>query len=302
MANLKELRGRIKSVKTTQQMTRAMKMVAAAKLRRAQEAIIRLRPYAQKLKEIMDHIGENMAEGIDSPYTKPRTAEKVLMVVVTSNRGLCGPFNANVCKLAQQTIDEQFSSQKAAGNVEILCIGKKGFEYFKRRGYKVVGENQDVFASLSFDTVSTVCDMVMSGFLEGRWDKVELFFNEFKNVVVQRRTHEHFLPMTADLSKGDDHGGGSAKASSYADYIFEPDKKEILESMIPRSLKLQFYKAVLESNAGEQGARMTAMGSATDNAENLLKELRLNYNRERQAAITKEILEIVAGANALSAS
>lgn len=303
MANTKEIRERIRAVKTTQQMTRAMKMVSAAKLRRAQDSIIRLRPYAIKLRDIMNHISDNMAEGIESPYTVVRDSRHVLLLVVTSNRGLCGPFNMNVCKLVLQVISEKYADQKAAGNITMLCIGKKGYEFFKRRGFNMVGENHDVFANLSFETVSAVADTVMQGFVDGRWDAVDLFYNEFKNVIVQHRTHENFLPMiSSDSPAGHHHQGAKGAAANFADYIFEPDKKQILESLIPRSLKLQFYKAVLESNAGEQGARMSAMGAATDNAEALLKELRLNYNRARQANITKEILEIVAGANALSAS
>lgn len=295
MANLKEIRNRIKSVKTTQQMTRAMKMVAAAKLRKAQDNITRLRPYAVKLKEIMANISGSMtSDELESPYLAERKAEKVLLVVVTSNRGLCGAFNANVAKYAESISNEQYGAQKAAGNLYILAIGKKGYEYFERRDYNLVGENHDVFADLSFDNVNAVAEQVMEGFVNGEWDRVDLVYNEFKNVITQIKTQEQFLPV---LSAVEEDAG-----SSNVDYIFEPGKEEILLDLIPKSLKIQLFRAVLESNAGEQGARMSAMDSATENAEELLKDLRLVYNRARQAAITTEILEIVAGATALESA
>jgi F-type H+-transporting ATPase subunit gamma len=294
MANTKELRQRIKSVKTTQQMTKAMKMVAAAKLRRAQDSIIQLRPYALKLNEIMGNLAANVGEEIDSPYAKQVKPEKVLVVVITSNRGLCGAFNTNVAKEGLRVVREVYAEQHALGNVEVLSIGKKAFEFFKKRGYKLVGENHDVFANLSFDTVDAVASMVMEGFVNGRWNRVDLVFNEFRNVMSQVRKHEQFLPIVATPDAG--------AAKSNADYIFEPNKTDILEDLIPKSLRTQFYKAVLESNAGEQGARMVAMDNATTNAEELLKQLKLAYNQARQAAITKEILEIVAGAEALASA
>jgi F-type H+-transporting ATPase subunit gamma len=298
MANLKEIRGRIRTVITTQQMTRAMKMVAAAKLGRAQKNIERLRPYASKLQKLMGDIAANVSEGIDSPYVEPRMPEKVLLVVVTSNRGLCGAFNTNVCKEAEAAIATYYSAQEAAGNLEILAIGKKAFEYFKRRGYKIVGEqNHDVFMNLSFDTVNEVASMVMDGFVAGTWDRVDMVYNEFKNVATQVRRHERFLPVD---SAGQLLDGKAHQLS--ADYIFEPSKEEILADLIPKSLRIQFYRTVLESNAGEQGARMMAMENATTNAEELLRVLRLGYNRARQAAITTEILEIVAGAEALASN
>lgn len=301
MANLKEIRQRIRSVITTQQMTRAMKMVSAAKLRRAQDRIMRLRPYAGKMREIMSNITANLSGGIESPYSAVRNPEKVLLIVITSNRGLCGAFNANVVKMASKVIEEHYSEQRDKGNLELLCIGKKGFEYFQRRKYKIIdGKNQDVFQGLSWETVEAVAESILKGFEEKRWDKVDLVYNEFRNVISQNKVWERFLPMIPeDLPKLAD--GKKAKAEASSDYIFEPKKEEILKGLIPRSLRMQLFKAVLESNAGEQGARMSAMDSATTNAEELLKDLRLNYNRARQATITKEILEIVAGAEALSA-
>ncbi|MFN8398063.1 MAG: ATP synthase F1 subunit gamma [Bacteroidia bacterium] len=297
MANTKELRERIKSVKSTQQLTRAMKMVAAAKLKRAQDTIIQLRPYAQKLGEIMGNIAAEVTGDIESPYMKQPAAEKVLLVVVTSNRGLCGAFNANVNKAALEVAQGVYPEQLAAGNLSILAIGKKAFEYFKKRGFNMVGENHDVFADLSFDSVNAVATMVMDGFVSGKWDRVDLVYNEFKNVMSQIKRHEQFLPIAANPAPAP-----AAGAAAKVDYIFEPNKVDILTDLIPKSLRIRFYKAVLESNAGEQGARMVAMDNATTNAEELIKQLRLAYNQARQAAITKEILEIVAGAEALASA
>lgn len=298
MANTKELRERIKSVKSTQQLTRAMKMVAAAKLKRAQDTILQLRPYAQKLGEIMGNIAADMTGDIESPYIKQPAPEKVLLVVVTSNRGLCGAFNANVNKAALEVAHGVYPEQLAAGNLSILAIGKKAYEYFKKRGFNLVGENHDVFADLSFDTVNAVATMVMDGFVEGKWTRVDLVYNEFKNVMSQIKRHEQFLPIAANPAPAPAAGAAATKV----DYIFEPNKADILTDLIPKSLRTRFYKAVLESNAGEQGARMVAMDNATTNAEELIKQLRLAYNQARQAAITKEILEIVAGAEALASA
>jgi F-type H+-transporting ATPase subunit gamma len=299
MANTKELRERIKSVKSTQQLTRAMKMVALAKLKRAQDAITQLRPYAQKLGEIMSNIASNMSEELDSPYAKTEKPERVLLVVITSNRGLCGAFNTNVNKAAYEVATGLYAEQHAAGNVSVLAIGKKAFEYFKKRGFPLVGENNDVFANLSFDTVNALATQVMDGFVEGKWNRVDIVYNEFKNILTQVKKHDQFLPI-----KGADAiapAAGTA-AKTNADYIFEPNKEDILKDLIPKSLRTSFYKAVLESNAGEQGARMVAMDNATTNAEELIKQLKLAYNQARQAAITKEILEIVAGAEALASA
>jgi F-type H+-transporting ATPase subunit gamma len=292
MANTKELRERIKSVKSTQQLTRAMKMVAAAKLKRAQDAIVQLRPYAQKLGEIMGNLAADASDNLDSPFTKEQTPEKVLLVVVTSNRGLCGAFNTNVNKAASELARTVYASQLAAGNVTVLAIGKKAYEYFKKRGFLLFGENNDAFANLSFDTVNAIATTVMDGFLEGKWNRVELVFNEFRNVMSQTPKSEQFLPIKATPTAPD--------SSAATEYIFEPNKADILKELIPKNLRTRFYKAVLESNAGEHGARMVAMDNATTNAEELIKQLKLAYNQARQAAITKEILEIVAGAEALA--
>lgn len=294
MANLKEIRLRIKSVKSTQQITKAMKMVSAAKLRRAQDNIIQLRPYSRKLQEILGNLTASLEGSNSSPFSTIRDVEKVLIVVVTSNRGLCGAFNSNVCKLALQIAEEQYSSQLSSGNVTFLCIGKKGFDFFSKRKFKVF-ENVcfDPFANISFSNVNEIAEKVMNGFLNEDWDKVELVYNEFKNVATQNRIAESFLPLVPTEKK-------VSESSKSDDYIFEPDQESILNEIIPKSLKIQFYRSVLESNASEHGARMTAMDKATENANDLLFKLKLFYNRARQASITNEILEIVSGANALA--
>ncbi len=292
MANQKEIRHRIKSVQTTQQMTRAMKMVAAAKLRRAQDAIMKLRPYANKMGEIMRGLAGNLTEELESPFAKVRPVENVLVIVVSSNRGLCGGFNTNLLKVAFAHVQEKYSTHHAAGKLHFICIGKKAFEYFTRRKFSVIGGNTDLLANISFENVAACAQGIMNEFEAKKWDKVDLIYNEFKNVMTQNRKVDSYLPVQAPENTG--------QAVSKADFIFEPSKKEILESLIPRSLKLQLFKAILDSNAAEQGSRMTAMDTATENAADLLKALKLEYNRARQATITKEILEIVGGAEALA--
>lgn len=298
MANLKEIRNRIKSVKSTQQVTKAMKMVAAAKLKRAQNRIIQLRPYASKLQEIIANVTSVLnAEEIPSDFVIAREVKNVLIVLVTSNRGLCGPFNTNIIKQASQFANENYADLLASGNVHFLCMGRKGYDHFKKRGYKMIGENRDVFGNLTFDTVNEVTNEIFEGYRKGTYDKVHLVFNEFKNVMQQNRIVETFLPLAAEDIGSEQKADDNFKS----DYIFEPDKEEILLEMIPKALRLQIFRGVLESNASEQGARMVAMDTATENANDLLKELKISYNKARQAAITKEILEIASGANALGA-
>jgi F-type H+-transporting ATPase subunit gamma len=296
MASLKEVRNRIVSVQSTQQITKAMKMVAAAKLRRAQDSIIRMRPYAQRLSNILTNLSELTGDTVSNPYTTKRDVNRVLIIAVTSDRGLAGAFNSNVMKGVNSLIAEKYAAQMAAGNVEFLAIGKKGHEALAKKGYKLNGDYNHVFANLSFDTVRVAAEFAMSGFENGTFDQVDIVYNEFKNVATQIIRREQFLPIE---EKPKDE---SAKATNIPDYIFEPSKEEIIQTLIPKSLKIQVYKAVLESNASEHGARMTAMDKATDNAGELLKSLKLTYNRSRQAAITTEILEIVGGAEALAAS
>lgn len=298
MANLKEIRTRIKAVINTQKVTKAMKMVSASKLRRAQDRIIALRPYAAKLREIMSNVVANVKpEDIPSKLTEVREVRNVLMVVVTSNRGLAGPFNSNIVKQAKQFLDEQHAVELAEGRVQMICIGRKGHDFFKKRKYNVIGPNRDVFTHLSFDAVQQVVDEIFEGFLKGAYDKVYLAYNEFKNVMVQIRRVETLLPLSLE-SLGLDK---LAPAKNQIEYIFEPERAAILTELIPKALSIQAYRAVLESNAAEQGARMVAMDKATDNANELLKVLKINYNKARQASITKEILEISAGADALAA-
>jgi F-type H+-transporting ATPase subunit gamma len=294
MASLKEVRGRIISVNSTQQITKAMKMVAAAKLRRAQDNIIKIRPYAEKLNTILNNLSETLDDSADNPFSAEREVKNVLIVVVTSDRGLAGAFNANVVKGTMNLINEKYKAQAKAGSITVLCIGKKGFDFFSKKDMKVVGDFSTTFLNLNFDNARKAAEFAMNGFVNNEYDRVEIVYNEFKNVATQIIRQEQFLPIKREKTIVK-----NVKAAN-VDYIFEPSKEEIVSQLIPKSLKIQFYKALLESNASEHGARMTAMDKATDNAKELLKELKLTYNRTRQAAITKEILEIVGGAEALA--
>ncbi len=290
MANLKEVKERIKSVSSTQQITKAMKMVAAAKLRRAQDRIVQLRPYSEKLSTILSNVSSGSTEeGMDT-YAVEREVKNVLIVPVTSDRGLCGAFNSNIFKGVRQLLN---SDEMSGVEVSVLPIGKKAHDFYKKTNFTHIGDYSTIFGDLSFDRVREAAEYAMDAFVEGKYDKVFLVYNEFKNVATQIVRTEQLLPVVASESEG-----GS---TTNTDYIYEPDKEFIVQDLIPKSLKIQFYKSVLESNASEHGARMTAMGQATDNAGELLKELKLTYNRTRQAAITKEILEIVGGAEALAA-
>jgi F-type H+-transporting ATPase subunit gamma len=292
MPNLKEVRIRIASVKSTQQITSAMKMVAASKLRKAQNAILKMRPYAAKLKDILQNLSASLDSGDGNLYTQQRTPNKVLIVVLTSNRGLCGAFNTNILRTATQRIQNEYATQLNAGNVSVLTIGRKGTEFFAKRGYNVISSHDSVFDSLTYENVSVIASNVMNAFADKKFDRVDIVYNQFKNAVVQRVVVEQFLPIEAPATT-------DVVAKVNTDYIFLPSKEEIVEELIPKSLKIQFYKSVLDSYASEHGARMTAMHQATDNAGDLIKELNLAYNKARQAAITKEILEIVSGAEAL---
>lgn len=302
MANLKEIRIRIKSVKNTQQVTKAMKMVAAAKLRRAQDRMLQLRPYASKLQEI---IGNVMAvvrpEDIPGELSKSREEVKnTLVILVTSNRGLAGPFNANVIKNTFQFLNDNMAEELANGEVSFICMGRKGYEFVRKNQYPMLLEDQnyDVFSDLSFDNVNAVINEVFEAFESGKVDKVYLGYNEFKNVMSQIRRMEVLLPLAIDdLNTAEEE---SKDTNFIADYIFEPDREDILSELIPKALRTKVFQAVLESNAAEHGARMVAMDTATENAEDLLKGLKIKYNKARQASITTEILEISAGADALS--
>ena len=293
MASLKEVRSRITSVSSTQQITKAMKMVSAAKLRRAQDNILRMRPYAQRLNAILGNLIAAADEQVLSEFGTVREVRRLLVVAITSDRGLAGAFNSNVFKGVNALVRERYARLPAA-SIAVMAIGKKGHEYFTKRG-NVVGNYTHVFAQLSFETVREAAEAAMDGYRAGDYDEVVLVYNEFRNVATQIIRTEQLLPLLpAEVP-------AEADQTSNVDYIFEPSKDEIVRTLIPQSLKIQLYKAVLESNASEHGARMTAMDKATDNAGELLKSLKLMYNRTRQAAITTEILEIVGGAEALAA-
>ncbi|GAA3967005.1 ATP synthase F1 subunit gamma [Pedobacter ginsengiterrae] len=293
MANLKEVRNRIASVQSTQQITKAMKMVSAAKLKRATNAIIALRPYATKLKEILENLSASL-EGSSSPFIEEREPNKVLIVTVSSNRGLAGAFNMNVIKAANNLIAEKYSEQFKNGNVSMISIGKKTQDFYEKRKYNVVGNNNELYAALTFENVTKITDTIMDGFVKGEYDRVEVIYNRFRNAAVQFITTEQLLPLVKEEEVKTDAKAGNV------DYILEPSKEEIVEQLIPKSIKIQLYKAVLDSHASEHGARMTSMDKATENAGELLKALKLSYNQARQAAITTELTEIVSGAAALN--
>ncbi|WP_375585099.1 ATP synthase F1 subunit gamma [Cyclobacterium xiamenense] len=287
MANLKEVKERINSVSSTQQITKAMKMVAAAKLRRAQDKIVQMRPYSQKLTSILNNISSGAEGSTDIVYAEERDVSNLLIVAITSDKGLCGAFNSNILKASMALIEENKDRQ-----ITVMPVGKKALDYFKKRSFPLISDYSKLFEDVSFDPVKEAAEHVMASFVSGKFDKVLLVYNEFKNVATQEVIKEQFLP----ISKIEQEDGASRSSQ---EYLVEPSREYIIEELVPNSLKIQFYKAILDSNASEHGARMTAMSKATDNAAELLKELKLVYNRTRQAAITNEILEIVAGANAL---
>lgn len=289
---LKEVRNRIKSVQSTQQITKAMKMVSAAKLRKAQDAIIQMRPYAQKLQEMLSNIVSNSDGDVSMKLAAERPVNKVLVILITSDRGLCGGYNANLIKLAKLTIAEQYAEQNQKGNVHIWGIGKKGGEAMTRAGFKTNEAFRDVFHHLSFETVQQASAAAMTAFVNGEFDVVELVYSQFKNAATQQFRQERFLP----IPKVEKKEGSKAKA----DFIFEPNKEALITELMPKILNTQLFKAVLDANASEHGARMTAMDKASDNANELLRSLRISYNRARQAAITTELTEIVSGAAALN--
>jgi len=291
MANLKEIRYRIESVKSTQQITSAMKLVAASRLRRAQDAILKLRPYAEKLYEIKNDLSASVDDIDGAEYSQERKPEKVLLVVISSNRGLCGAFNANSIKLAQSAIEGQYSNQYESGNLQMMFLGKKAADYFRRREYPILDINTEILTDLSFDNAVPIAEKLMNDFVLKEFDRIDIIYNRFKNAGMQIPTHERFLPIQPSKDEND--------SVAARDYIYEPEKETIVRELIPKTLKIQVYKALLDSFAAEHGARMTSMHKATDNAQELLKDLRLTYNKARQAAITNEIIEIVSGANAL---
>jgi len=288
---LKEVRNRIKSVQSTQQITKAMKMVSAAKLRRAQDAIIQMRPYTVKLQEMLSNIVSNSDGGANLKLAEERPVEKVLLIVITSDRGLAGAYNSNIVKLAKETIAQKYSAQHAKGNVTIWNIGKKGFESLTRSGYKTTDTYKDIFLSLNFHSVQVAAQAAVKAFETNQFDAVEIVYSQFKNAASMIFTAEPFLPIPKAAKK---------EGAKKADFIFEPAKDVLIAELMPKILNTQLYKAVLDANASEHGARMTAMDKATENAGEILKQLKVSYNRARQAAITTELTEIVSGAAALN--
>ncbi|MDU8884618.1 ATP synthase F1 subunit gamma [Yeosuana sp. MJ-SS3] len=287
MANLKEIRNRISSVSSTMQITSAMKMVSAAKLKKAQDAITAMRPYANKLTELLQSLSATLDADSGSKFSMQREVNNVLIVAITSNRGLCGAFNSNIIKQVIKLKDEEYKNK----NVSFVAIGKKANDAFKKSS-RVIANKSSVYDDLTFDNVAEIAQMLMDKFVIGDFDKIELVYNKFKNAATQEIMTEQFLPIVPVEGEGE--------ANTNVDYIFEPSKIEIVEALIPKALKTQLYKAIRDSFASEHGARMTAMHKATDNATELRDQLKLTYNKARQAAITNEILEIVGGAEALN--
>lgn len=287
---LKEVRIRIQSVTSTQQITKAMKMVSAAKLRRAQDAITQMRPYTEKLQEMLSNIVSSLSSDLNMPLATERPAERILLIPITSDRGLAGAYNTNVIKLTREAINTRYATQHAKGNVTVLPIGKKGYEYFVRYNYKVVDRFWTIFSDLSFENVRQAAIYAQEAFLRGEYDRVELVYSQFRNAATQTFVSEPYLPIPR-VEK--------MEGAKETDFIYEPSKEVLLQELMPKILNTQVYKAVLDANASEHGARMTAMDKATENAAELLKSLKISYNRARQAAITTELTEIVSGAAAL---
>lgn len=283
---LKEVRNRIKSVTSTQQITKAMKMVSAAKLRRAQDAITQMAPYSRKLQEMLSNIVSSASADLELPLAAERPVERVLLITITSDRGLCGAYNANVIKLTRSAIAEKYPNAA----VTILPLGKKGYEYFLRNGYQLVDNYWSIFQNLSFEAVREAAIYAQNAFLEKKYDRVELVYSQFRNAAVQDFVCEAYLPIPK-VEK--------TASEKNSDFIFEPSKETLIEELMPKILNTQVFKAILDANASEHGARMTAMDKASENANELLRSLKISYNRARQAAITTELTEIVSGAAAL---
>src|SRR5256714_5915544 len=287
---LKEVRNRIKSVQNTQQITKAMKMVSAAKLRRAQDAIIQMRPYARKLQEMLSNIVSGSAGDLSIGLANERPIEKVLIISITSDRGLAGAYNSNIIKLTRQLINEKYSEQLRKGNVTIWNIGKKGYEHFNKNKFKADSTYKDIFLNLTFEQVQAAAQAAVKAFEQKEFDVVGMVYSEFRNAATQRFVIERFLPIPKVKPR---------QGAKKADFIFEPATEELIAELMPKILNTQLFKAVLDANASEHGARMTAMDKASENANEILKTLRISYNRARQAAITTELTEIVSGAAAL---
>ncbi len=286
MANLKEIRIRISSIESTMQITSAMKMVSAAKLKRAQDAIVQLRPYANKLTEMLVNLSASLDSGDGNSFSVEREVKNILFVSITSNRGLCGGFNANIIKRTTVLIKQEYKNY----NCSIISVGKKSSEYFYKNNFNVISTHDDLYNEITFEGVVEIAESIMNDFKQGKYDKVILVYNQFKNAATQIIMNENYLPVETPEDE----------TATIGDYIFEPSQEDIVQELIPKSLKTQLFKAILDSYAAEHGARMTAMHKATDNANDLKDDLTLFYNKARQAAITEEILEIVGGAEALN--
>lgn len=290
MPSLKEVRLRIISVKNTRQITNAMKLVSASKFRRAQKAIISTRPYAQKLRELLANLAATSGD-VPFPFSEDRPQEKILLVGISSNKGLCGAFNANVIKALRKEADERFAAQKASGSLQIMGVGRHVSDFFSKKGYPFAGRYDHLVAKVTFEAAAAFADELMERWKKGEFNHIWLVYNQFKNAATQIITVEPFLPLS---------GAPAKPQGKTIEYLFLPNRTEVLEDLVVQTLRMQIFKALLDSFAAEQGARMTAMMKATDNASEMLKELQLQYNKARQAAITREIIEIVSGANALS--
>ena len=291
MATLRDIKRRITGVKSTQKITKAMKMVATAKLRKAQNRIINARPYANKIIEMLSDLASD-SDIANNAFLSPREVKNICVVVVTADRGLCGAFNANILKEANRYINEELKDQKA--EVDVYAVGKKSADFFSKGKYNLTGKTTDIFSTLEYSASLKIGDELITGYLENKYDKVVIIYNQFVSIIQQKIEVQQFLPIPV-IHKNED-------SKNQSNYIFEPSQKHIFDHLIPKHLKAQFWRVLLESNAAELGARMTAMDNATTNAQEMIKSLNLTYNKERQAAITKEILEIVSGANALKAS
>jgi F-type H+-transporting ATPase subunit gamma len=291
MANLKEIRQRIASVKSTRQITSAMKMVSAAKLKKAQDAITQIRPYASRLHEVIRQVSASVNDKNLSPLTDVREPEKVLIVVIAANRGLCGGFNANIAKALVEWVNSQYPEQKKNGHIDLLFVGKKGGEILKSKGWGVWPHMNDLIEKPNFVRTEAVAETLMQQFTDKKYDRIDLIYNQFKNAATQNLAVEQFLPVEP-VNNGE-------SAGTLPFFIFEPDLESLVKTLIPEALKVQLYKSLLDSVASEHGARMTAMHQATDNATDMIRNLTLDYNKARQAAITNELIEIVAGAESL---
>lgn len=294
MASLKEIRTRLASVQSTKQITSAMKMVSAAKLRKAQDAILRMRPYARKLQEILIHLTESLEKGQDNIYGTPREVKRVLLLIISSNKGLCGAFNSNIAKKTMQLIENEYASLKADDSIELFAFGKKAVDLLRSKNYPITETHHDILENLNYEMVAPLAKRIMKSFATGIYDEVKIIYNQFYNAAMQDLVVEQYLPILPAEEEVD-----TRREGGQIYYLLEPSRDAIVKQLIPKSLRIQLFKAFLDSVASEHGARMTAMHKATDNATDLIKELQLDYNKARQASITTEILEIVGGAEAL---